>query len=161
MFYNYYSEIKNRCLLLLLNWIFLFFVNYKYKEILLFLCIKPSLKSDNDIFYFIFTDIKEILYIYIKLILAINNQLFIFFLITHFFTFVSLGLYKNEYTYIKNKIHTTIILWFFSLIIFNNILLPISLNFFLSFQNFISFISLSLHFEAKLEEYINFYLFFY
>lgn len=160
-YYNYYLEIKNRCLLLLLSWIFLFFVNYKYKEILLFLCIKPSLKNDNSIFYFIFTDIKEIFFIYIKLILTINNQFLVFFLIIHLFTFISLGLYKNEYTYIKRKIYTIIILWFFSLIIFNNILLPTSFNFFLSFQNFMQFISLNLHFEAKLEEYINFYLFFY
>lgn len=136
MIYCYYLEIKNRCILLLLNWVCLFFVNYNYKEILLFLCLKPSLVHKNKISYFIFTDIKEIFYVYIKLIFTINNQIFIYFFIFHCFIFVSLGLYKTEYEYFKNKVYTIILFWFFSLFILNNVILPISLNFFFKFSKF-------------------------
>nr|QYJ09261.1 Sec-independent protein translocase component TatC [Pleurosigma sp. mgcode 4] len=162
MIYNYYLEIKNRCLLLSLTWISVIFISYFYKEILLFVCMKPSIYSNTStIFYFIFTDVKEVFSVYITLIFFLSNQILMFYLIYHVLSFISLGLYKFEYRYCKLVFITSIFFWFFSLIIFTKILFPISLNFFLSFQTLTSFKSLNFHFEAKLSEYLNFYIMFY
>ena len=51
-----------------------------------------------------------------------------------------------------------IIIWFLSIILSKYILIPLTWNFFLSFQNMQS---VTLHFEAKLNEYLNFYISFY
>ena len=161
MIYNYYLELKNRCLLLSLTWVSIIFTSYFYKETLLFICLKPSFYNNNFIFYFIFTDIKEIFSMYFKLIFFLSNQVLMFYLIFHILAFIALGLYKFEYRYLKLVFYTSIVFWLFSLIIFNKILFPISLNFFLSFQLSTSLKSLNLHFEAKLSEYLNFYIMFY
>lgn len=159
MIFKYYLEIKNRCLLLSLTWIFTILVSYFYKEILFFICIKPSLYNDN--IYFIFTDIKEVFSVYISLILFLSNQVLLFYLIFHILSFISLGLYKFEYRYLKLLFCTSFFFWCLSLIIFTKILFPASLNFFLGFHFLTSLKSLSFHFEAKLSEYFNFYIMLY
>ena len=159
MIYKYYLEIKNRFLLLSVTWVSTFLVCYLYKEILLFICIKPS--HGNIIFYFIFTDVKEVFSVYLKLIFFFSNQVLVFYLIFHVFSFIVLGLYKFEYRYFKLIFNTSIFLWLFALFIFSKILFSIGLNFFLSFQLLTSLKSLNLHFEAKLDEYLNFFIMFY
>lgn len=163
MIYKYYLEIKNRCFLLLLTWFSTIFVGYIYRETLLFSCVKSNVYYDSNdaIFYFIFTDIKEIFSVYLTLVFFVGNQVLMFFFIFHILAFISLGLYKFEYKYLKSVFSISIFFWFFSLIIFNKILFPISLHFFLSFQSFNTFKYLHLHFEAKLNEYLNFYIMFY
>ena len=47
-------------------------------------------------------------------------------------------------------------MFLFSLLLFNYLFIPLTWNFFLSFQNFIYFVSL--HFETKLDEYLIFYI---
>lgn len=69
MIYKYYLEIKNRCLLLSLTWVSTILVSYLYKETLLFISIQPSICNNNSaIFYFIFTDVKEVFSVYLKLV---------------------------------------------------------------------------------------------
>lgn len=160
MIYKYYLEIKNRFLLLIFTWISTIFVIYIYKETLLFFFItKVDLfYHSNVIFYFIFTDVKEIFSVYIQLVFFVGNQVFIFYLLFHLLAFISLGLYKFEYRYFTLICYSEIILWIFFFNFFNQILLPISWNFFLSFQSLATF---NLYFETKLNEYLNFYIFFY
>lgn len=160
MIYNYYLEIKNRFLLIVLTWISTIFVSYVYKETLLFFCLTKvnTFYSSSIISYFIFTDVKEVFSVYIQLIFFIGNQICIYYLIFHSLAFISLGLYKFEYRYLKLIFYSGSFFWFFSFLLLNQILLPISWNFFLSFQSLTSF---NLYFEAKLNEYLNFYIFFY
>lgn len=160
MIYKYYLEIKNRIFLVFLTWSSTVFVSYVYKETLLFLCLtKVHLFCDSNVlFYFIFTDVKEVFSVYLQLILFVGNQFCVFYLLFHILSFLSLGLYKFEYRYLKLLFYSGLFFWFFSFILFNQLLLPISWNFFLSFQMLTSF---SLYFEAKLNEYLNFYIFFY
>lgn len=160
MIYKYYLEIKNRFILLVLTWISTVFVSYIYKETLLFLClIKVDLFNHNNvIFYFIFTDVKEVFSVYIKLVFFVGNQVLVFYLIFHSLAFIALGLYQFEYKYLKIMFHSGIFFWLLSFFLLNRILLPITWSFFLGFQSLTSF---NLYFEAKLNEYINFYIFFY
>jgi len=162
MVYRYYLEVKNRCLLLSLTWFSIVFVSYFYKETLLFICIKPGIfNKSSTVLYFIFTDIKEIFSVYLTLIFFLGNQVLAFYSIFHVLSFVSLGLYRSEYQYLKLVFYTSFFFWFFFLIIFNKVLFPLSLNFFLSFQSLTSFSSFHFHFEAKLSEYLKFFITFY
>lgn len=157
--YRYYIEIKNRTFLLLFAWITTISVSYIYKEILLFLIVKPSLEySSKSTMYFIFTDVTEVFSVYLKIIILLGNHTLLIYSLYHLILFFSSGLYYSEY---KNLVFTVKIgLFFFvcSVVIFNKVLLPISWHFFLSFQTFSTLKSLDLYFESKLNEYLNFYL---
>jgi Sec-independent protein secretion pathway component TatC len=108
MVYTYYLEIKNRFLLLFLTWISTVFVCYIYKEILLFSCLTKVylFSQSNAIFYFIFTDVKEVFSVYLQLVFFVGYQVFIFYLISHSLAFISLGLYKFEYRYLKQMFYS-------------------------------------------------------
>lgn len=160
MILKYYLEIKNRFLLLNVTWISTILISYLYKETLLFICIKPSLYN-NDNIYFIFTDIKEIFSVYISLIFFFSNQILFFYTIFHILSFISLGLYNSEYTFLKLGFFLSLFFWGLSLFFFNKIFFPISFNFFLSFQLLTFFQFFNFHFEAKLIEYFNYYRTFY
>ena len=141
-------------MLLLLSWLSTILVSYAFKEILLFMI---TLQKINSKFYFIFTNVTEVFSAYTDLIIFTGNQVLILYLCYHIIIFVTLGLYKSEY---KNLIFVSKVfffLFFFSIIVFNKILFFSSWNFFLSFQNFLNLKSLILHFEAKLNEYLDFY----
>ena len=77
MLLYYFSELKNRIILLILCWLSSFCTCYSYKEILLFLFIKPSLNltSKFNKIYFISTNITEIFNTYINLAIFISNQI--------------------------------------------------------------------------------------
>ena len=159
MFYSYFSEIRNRCLLLAYGWIFTAFVSYFYKETLLFLLIKPNFFLINPTpFYFIFTNLIEIFSTYLKLVYFLSNQICLICLSYHIFLFLSPGLYYNEYKLLKRVFFISLLFFFLSILILNTIILPACWNFFLSFQKTIANNSINLHFEAKINEYLKFYI---
>ena len=47
--------------------------------------------------YFIFTNVDEIFYVYLRLIVFIANQITILMLLYHSLMFLTLGLYHSEY----------------------------------------------------------------
>ena len=151
-------------MLLLLSWISTVLVSYVFKEILLFVITtqKTNFKYfSNNKCYFIFTDVTEIFSAYAALIVFVGNQIIILFLFYHVGIFTILGLYKSEYENLVFISKTFFFLFFFSILIFNKMLFLSSMDFFLGFKNFLNLKSLTLHFEAKLNEYINFYFKFY
>ena len=163
--YKYYLEIKNRFVLVMLSWISAILVSYCFKEFLLFTVVKYNMHhsptSTQDMFYFIFTDVTEVFSVYIALIFFLSNQVLILSILYHLLMFIALGLYKSEYNYVKFVFKTSMFFFFLSVLVFNKIIFPFSWDFFLNFQNFVVLKSLTLHFEAKLSEYLNFYMIFY
>jgi len=159
MLFSYFSEIKNRIILLLLTWISTFYICYTYKEILLFVFIKPSLiiSKLNNV-YFITTNITEIFTTYINLASFISNQIFLVFFLNHLIIFISPGLYKFEKNTLKQIIFFGLIFWYLSILLLYYIIFPFSWNFFFNFQQTISNNQLHLYFEAKLSEYLNFFI---
>lgn len=162
---KYLLEIKNRLVFVTISLVFTLFVSYLYKEILLFLIIKPgtilNVNSDLFIFYFIFTDLTEVFSVYLRLVFFITTQFTVFYLIYHCFIFLNPALFKTEYYLYKNILITCFLTWFFSIIVSKYLLIPLSWAFFFSFQNFISNKFISLYFEPKINEYLNFCLFLY
>jgi len=162
--HSYYLEIKNRFFLLALAWVSAILVSYVFKEVLLFTITKQTTClsfEQKEMLYFIFTDVKEIFSVYIILIFFLGNQAFFLYSFYHCLVFIALGLYKFEYNYLVFIFKTSVFLFFFSIVLFNKVLFPFSWDFFLSFQNFAMLKSLTLHFEAKLSEYLTFYITFY
>lgn len=160
MLLYYFSELKNRIILLILCWLSSFFTCYYYKEVLLFLFIKPSLNltSKFNKIYFISTNITEIFNTYINLAIFISNQIIFILLIKHFIFFIMPGLYKYEINTLKKVVLIYLIFLINSILLFYFILLPISWNFFFHFQKVFSNNQLNLYFEAKLSEYLDFFM---
>nr|YP_010516738.1 SecY-independent transporter protein [Haslea karadagensis]UXN44281.1 SecY-independent transporter protein [Haslea karadagensis] len=157
--HRYYIEFKSRSLLLIMTWVSTILVSYLYKEILLFLMIEPSLNySNQNMLYFIFTNVTEIFTVYLKIIIFVGNHILIIFTLYHITLFLSLGLYKSELKNITFLIKTSFLVFILSVNFFNNILLPLSWSFFLSFQSFSFLKSIDLYFESKLNEYLIFYI---
>ena len=166
-YYAYYLEIKNRIILIVITWLFTLFMCYLYKEIILFF-ILSSTHSFQSIFesqkeeynYFIFTDVTEIFYVYIDLVLFIANQVILFNFFYHFLMFLSPSLYKFEYKKLYFFIRISFLIFIISIIALNVFLMPLSWNFFLNFQNN-NFNFIPFFFEAKISEYLVYYINFY
>lgn len=160
---QYLLEIKNRIILLLIAWLSTIWVTYIYKETLLFAIIQPytCIKESINISYFIFTDVTEILSVYLSLILFLSCQVLYAYMMYHFFLFLSPALFYTEYLFCKVGIKGVTTMLTVSIVLSTYLLIPITWHFFLSFQNVSLKHSLNLHFEARLKEYLYFYMSYY
>jgi sec-independent protein translocase protein TatC len=84
-------------------------------------------------------------------------EVMLIFLFYQIFIFLSAGLYIFEYVYLKTVIIMTVLCWTLSIFVLNNFIFPFSWDFFLKFQEYLSFQSLAFYFEVKLNEYLSFY----
>jgi sec-independent protein translocase protein TatC len=158
---KYYKEIKNRFILTFFAWMFCLSTSYYYKETILFALVDSSnlfLNSDEKP-YFIFTNVTEVFYVYIQLILFISNQITVIILVYQVLIFLSLGLYQYELKRVKSLLQLFLLTWLAALFLLFNFVVPLTWKFFLSFQKdstdkqFVSFF-----FEAKLSEYIQYFI---
>lgn len=90
---KYFLEVKNRVVLLLLTCISTLYISYIYKEIVLFFIVQPSLriktKKELAFFYFIFTNVTEVLTIYFELFQFLAIHIIFISAIYHCFIFLS------------------------------------------------------------------------
>jgi sec-independent protein translocase protein TatC len=160
-YYKYYKEIKNRTILIVFAWLLCLSICYRYKETLLFILINSSVSFSelSDKPYFIFTNVTEIFHVYLQLILFISNQMTIVTITYQIFMFLALGLYKYEFIKLEKAFQTFLLAWLFSSCLLFNIIVPFSWSFFLSFQESLNgFQSVDLFFEAKLNEYLQYFI---
>ena len=157
---KYLTEIKNRVFLILFSYLFTILICYFYKETVLFLSIKPSLSLINkSSFYFISTNLTEIFTTYIQLSCFVSNQFLIFFILYHILFFLAPGLYDFEYKNIKSVLLVVLCSWLVGFMILNFLILPRTWEFFMSFQNTANNNqAINLYFEAKIIEYVDFYI---
>lgn len=158
MIYNYIIEIKNRFFFVLFTWFVIAFVSYFYKETLLYLLLLKSNSNNLTFNYFIFTNVTEVFSMFIKLVYFLANQISIFYLFCHVIVFITPALYYQEYKYLKFIFNLFLFFWLISLGFLNKILVPFAWNFFLSFHQILSNQTIYLHFEAKINEFLNFYI---
>ena len=159
--YNYYIEIKNRILLLLFTWASLLVVCYYFKEPLLFTLVNSN-KYYNNVPYFIFTNVDEVFYVYLRVVFFIANQFTFIVLLYHVLIFLALGLYHSEYLKLKSILKIFIITWFCSVVLLKKVVMPLSWLFFLSFQETNNHLQpASFFFEARILEYFEYFTNFY
>ena|SRR6476620_2444763 len=158
----YLLEIRNRLILTFFTWLSMVVVTYSYKETLLFIILQPNKLFESGMdpysFYFIFTNVTEIFSVYIQLIIFLSTQIVFIYFIYHCFNFLSLALFNWEYYLFTLFLKLSFIVWCFSIILTNYVIIPLTWDFFFSFQKLASDQFMSLHFEAKLNEYLNFYV---
>lgn len=151
-YYKYYVEIKNRFFLLSTCWMFTLLTCYFYKETILFMLIDSSNYTEQ---YFIFTDISEIFYVYLQLTFFVSNQTALLMLFYHSILFLSSGLYRYEYEKLQFAFQIYIFSWICSIFLLNRVIIPVSWDFFLSFQKADG---IAFFFEAKIIEYLNYFI---
>lgn len=111
-----------------------------------------------NVSYFIFTDVTEILSVYLSLVMFLSFQVFYAHVVYHFFLFLSPAFFYIEYKFCKVGIKVMMLMWMISIALSTYLLIPFTWHFLLSFQNVSLRHSLNLHFEARLKEYLNFYI---
>jgi len=159
MFYNYIKELGNRISLLIITWVSVTITSYYYKEVLIFILVTPSLVVfEKNTLYFIFTNLSDIFSTYIKLACFMGNQFLCVFLFYHFVIFLSPGLRFSEFSNTLKIFFLSLFLWLCAILTLNTYVLPFSWQFFLSFQNSTSDAVLNFHLEAKINEYLDFYI---
>ena len=155
-YYTYVIEIKNRVLLILLTWVLSVIACYYYKEIIFFLILNLTQHINYEI-NFIFTNVTEIFYVYIKLIFFISNQTALFSILYNVLMFLVSGLYRFEYENLKFFTKIFMVSFSISLLLLNTLLIPLTWDFFLKFQSQ-DFKLIPFFFEAKLDEYLIYYI---
>ena len=162
MLYRYYTEIKYRILLLFISGVLIFLVSYIFKEVLLSVVVNSYCTGTTlELSYFIFTDVVEVFSVYVCLIFFLGKQVLFFQLVYHLLIFFIPGFTRLEYRFLVFLFFMSCFLFFLSVILFKKFLFPFSWHFFLSFKDFVIFKSLILHFEAKLFNYVTFFINFY
>nr|YP_010139046.1 Sec-independent protein translocase component TatC [Lithodesmium undulatum]QQJ94654.1 Sec-independent protein translocase component TatC [Lithodesmium undulatum] len=162
MILNFLIELKNRLILIIGMWSLLIITSYLNKETLLFLFTKPYLSffSKNSL-YFISTNLTELFISYLNISYFIANQVAIIYFCYHLIIFLIPGFYYREFILIKKYFLKLLILYIFFILIFNKIFIPFICKFFLKLQNILNGKLVTLYFEAKINEYLNFYVLFY
>ena len=153
-------EIQNRIILIILSWISTFLVAYNNKKQLLFLTIyfNNRIYLDKN-FYFITTDITDLLTSYLTLSYFLTNQLVLIYALYSIRTFLAPGLYDFEYTKIRSKLRITLLIIFFCFLFTNQGILPTFWSFFNNYTKANN--NVPIYFEAKINEYVDLYIFIY
>ena len=152
---NFISEFKNRIFFIFFVWIYFSLLCYYYKNILFFLVLKKLIFDQKIKIYFIYTNVTELFFIYLKLINFFNLQIMFSFFCYHFFLFINPALFKNESIFLKKIIFLWVLTWNLNCFIIIFIIFPIMWKFLENFQKI--FMTNIIFFEIKITEYFNFF----
>jgi len=149
-------EIKYRiiCILTVFFTFISVIIAYKFYIIHLIVLINSTTDSLN---YFILTSVTELFNVFFNMSFFLVKYVLYYYVFYHIVSFLALGLYHREYKYLKKVFIISLFLWALSTSIFWNILLPMTYDFFSSFQHK-STETLNVFFEPKMDEYLNFLL---
>ena len=162
MLINYFIELKNRILLILGMWLVLVITGYYYKETTMFIITKPCLIFfSKNYLYFISTNLTELFVSYINSSYFIATQITLIYSLYHLLVFLTPGFYYKEYKIFKNIYLILLIFFNIHFILFNKIFIPVICKFLLKSQKILSNQFLTLYFEAKINEYLDFYMLLY
>lgn len=155
---KYIKELQNRIVLLIICWVTTFLVIYNYKEIFLFLILKPTqLKTNLILNNLIFTNVVELFSTYLELTIFITNQIAVVYFCFNLLAFFAPGLFEHEFKLFKSFFQLMCLFFVVSWICLNNYLAPFMWDFFLSFQESLILQQIHIKFEAKISEYLIFF----
>jgi len=103
--FQYVLEIKNRFILIFINGFSVILVTYLHKETILFIVIEPNLliniTKSLESFYFIFTDVTEVLLVYLRLVIFLSIQVLYIYSLYNLFIYLSPALSYSEYLFFR------------------------------------------------------------
>jgi sec-independent protein translocase protein TatC len=152
---NFFLEFQNRTFLITFIWFYLIIVCYYYKKILFFLLLNKLILKKKLEVYFVYTNVTELFFIYLKLINFFTLQVIFWFFCYHFLIFMTPALYKKEFFNCKKLICILIINWQVNFIFTIVFIFPVTWGFFENFQKL--FITNLIHLEIKINEYFQFF----
>jgi sec-independent protein translocase protein TatC len=157
-FLTHLEEFKFRFFYLTVTWLFLVPVLYYFGDPLLFLLIRPKtlFLKNNAQTYFIFTNLTEAFQTYFELALYFSTFVCLPIFLYHLFLFIIPGLYNYEKKIIKQFINTGILTYIICILFVYQIMIPISWEFFSSFELNSNDNLFNLYFETKLNEYLSY-----
>ena len=148
----YFKELKYRLYYSLFSIILTIICCYIYIDPIIYVLTKYLLINMNS-HRFIFNQLINILYIYIKLSIFLGIFINIPFCLLNIYFFFYNSLYKYEIKFLKKIFFLINFLYILSIFIFFNYIIFNFINFFLNFEQYNFFFPL--HFEARLDEFIN------
>lgn len=158
----YFLEFRNRLFYILISFLFFFFIGFFYKESLLYFLVKINLFQNKTFFpYFIYTHLTEVFNTYILLSFTFAAYLCVPLILVHLFYFITPGLYLFEFVLFKKFVLISLFVWFLNNLLTYYFLVPLIWNYFCYFDSNNLQGPLSLHFEAKLSEYVDFLIYSY
>jgi sec-independent protein translocase protein TatC len=159
---KYSMEIRNRLVLVLINGLSTIITACFYKENLLFNVTYQSILKlggrQPEILYFIFTNVTEVISLYLSVTFFLSYQVLFVYSMYQSFIFLTPALFDKEYLTVRFFLKTLALFYLGSVIFFKYILLPVSFRFFLSFKKVTINNSFCLYFEAKITEYFKFFI---
>jgi len=153
---NHCEELKVRSLYVFIMLIATFYTCYTYKESIIYILIKPLLNLSTLKIkqYFIFTNLLEIFFMYLKIIFAISLYLIIPFILYQIWLFFIPGLYVYEKIYLKYFFSLLVVMLYVGLFIAYYLIIPSAWEFFISFETKSDQNLFSIQLEAKINEYL-------
>jgi len=147
--------------LIVFCWTMSFSLCFAYKEVLLYVCLKPSLHTKILNLHFITTNIFEMFTSYLIVAHLLSNCVVSLFIIYQILAFLLPSLYNNEIVIVKKVLKVSFISLFFSSFFFYTILLPISWEFFLGYLPLSHSLKIAIFLEPKLQEYLEIFSYIY
>lgn len=160
---SYCIEIKNRLVILIISSVFILFVAYIYKRELLFLTVMQlNINNFNykelGLHYVIFTDVREIFFVYFYILSAVGFQVLFAAAVYHSFVFLVPALSHKEYAFFKVVLRIVFLLAVVASTTSILVIIPSTWDFFIGFQDRLLKKPFNIYFEAKLSDYISFYV---
>ena len=153
------NEFRYRLIYLFIAFIFNFVVLYLYLGEMLYLITKPLTTNLLEHQFLIYTNLSEAFFTTICLTIYVNILITaIPLVIYHIYYFIIPGLYKYEQKKVAKTIRNILIIYLLSIILTHTILMPIILEFFLTYDFGIDSNIFRIEFQGKIIEYINFIL---
>ena len=158
--FYYFKEFKKYIIYNIIFVILILYINFIYFDEILYILLKPLLNSLNlhKNFikpYLIFTNLTEILFIYVKIYLLSFFYFYFPCFILQLNKFLFDGLYKSEKQFLKFFSYFILIFFFFNNILIYFIFIPTIWHFFLNFEILSNSNLFNLYFEGKFNEYLN------
>lgn len=149
--FNLLTEIKNRVWLILINVFFCAIVIYCYKESFFYVLIKKLVLKNNLKFYLIYTNITELFYFYLNIIIFFLKPLSFIFILSQILIFTSYALCKKEFKSFTLIFFLMFVIYIVVLFLLINLVLPSFWVIFKTFEN--SFIFSAIYFEFKTNDF--------
>ena len=157
-FTSHFVELRSRLIKSILFILIIFIVSYTFADHIYSFLVEPyanAVKDDLVSRRLIFTALHETFITYLKV--AFFAAIFIGspILLIQIYKFIAPGLYKNEKRALLPYLISTPILFLLGGLLVYYLVMPLAINFFLSFESTGSSTSLPIQLEAKVNEYLS------
>ena len=157
-FTSHFIELRSRLIKTIVFIFIIFVISYTFAEQIYSFLVDPyadAVKNDQTARRLIFTALHETFITYLKVAFFAAIFLGSPFLLIQIYKFIAPGLYKNEKKALLPYLISTPILFLLGGLLVYYLVMPLAINFFLSFETICSDSNLPIQLEAKVNEYLS------